>query len=233
MKRHPLHAFSLLEILLVIGLIAGLALILTGGLMDAGKSTRLKTAQATLANLVTAARTKAPATSRKTRLLIHADAASPERYLRYLVLQLAREPGSNPANWDTLTTVTLPPGVYVVPASLTGLVADLTQWMRLSDPTEELASDMFRNQNLTYASEGDSGAQLWTGLAFTPNGTVAALVSGPPRTGAIIVADGQTRVPGTYGYAEPPIRLSNPQAVRGLMLSFSGVPALINDRSSL
>jgi hypothetical protein len=181
---------------------------------------------------VTAARTKAPATNRKVRLLVNVEPGSPERYLRFVVLQLARQPGPSPADWDTVQSVHLPAGIYVVPHSLTGLVADAAGWKRVSDASADLVSDLFQNQSLSHALEGDSTPQLWTGVAFTPNGTLAALGSGPPPKGSIVLAPGQIRPPGSYAVGEPPVQLGDAQAVRGLLLSAYGVPALLNERNA-
>lgn len=226
------RGFTLLELLVVIGLIAAMSIFLVSGLSGGGQSAALQSAQATVSSLVTAARTKAPATNRKTRLLVNVDPASPERYLRFLVLQLARQTGSSPADWDTIQSVTLPAGTCVLPGSLTGLVANAAQWKRVSDPAAELSSDLFKNQSLSYAIEGDLTAQLWTGVAFTPNGTLAALVSGPPPKGSIVIALGQVRPPGSYAAGEPPVQLGSAQSVRGLILSAYGVPALLNERNA-
>lgn len=217
---------------MVIGLIAAMSVLLFSGLTGSGKSASLQSAQATLSTLITAARTKAPATNRKARLLINADPGAPDRYLRFIVLQLARQPGSSPVDWDTIQSLSLPAGAYVVPGLLTGLVADATQWKRVSDPADDLASDLIRNQSLTWQIEGDATALLWTGVAFTPNGTLAALAGGPPPKGSIVIALGQPRTPGTYQAGEPPIQLNNAQTVRGLVLSAYGVPALLNERNA-
>jgi type II secretory pathway pseudopilin PulG len=230
--RSSLAAFTLLELLVVIGLIVALSFVLVSGLAGGGKSAALQSAQSAVSTLVTAARTKAPATNRKTRLLVCIDTGLPDRYLRFLVLQLARQPGSSPVDWDTIQSLSLPDGVYVVPGSLTGLVTDPAQWKRVSDTTEDLVSDIFKNQNLSYAIEGDTGARLWTGIAFTPNGTLAALAGGPPPKGFIVVALGQARAPGTYQAGESPVQLVSPQTVRGLILSAYGVPALLNERNA-
>lgn len=235
MKARVAEAFTLLELLVVIGLIAAMSFFLVGGLAGGGAAAALQSGQATLANLITTARTKAPATGRKTRLLVNADAGAPERYLRHLVLQVARQAGSSPANWDTLATVTLPEGVYVVPSSLTqagGLVVNPADWKRVTDPAADLVSDLFTNQSLSVLLEGDASAQLWTGVSFTFNGTLAALGGGPPPKGALIITLGARRPPGGYQAGESPVRLANPQAVRGLFLSAYGVPTLLNERSS-
>lgn len=235
MNARAAKAFTLLELLVVIGLIAAMSFFLVSGLTGGGATAALQSGQATVANLITTARTKATATGRKTRLLLNTDEGVPERYLRHLVLQLARQAGSSPADWDTLATVTLPEGVYVMPSSLAqsgGLVADPADWKRVTDPAADLVSDLFRNQSLAVVLDVDASAQSWTGVGFTPNGTLAALAGGPPPKGALIIALGARRPPGSYQPGESPVRLGNPQAVRGLILSAYGVPALVSERTS-
>lgn len=237
LSRRSLGAggFTLLELLVVIGLIAAMSFFLVGGLTGGGATAALQSGQATLANLISTARAKAAATGRKTRLLVNTDANAPERYLRHLVLQLARQAGAGPADWDTLVRVSLPEGVYVMPPSLTqggGLVANPADWKRVTDPAADLVSDLFTNQSLSVLLEGDASAQLWTGVGFTPNGTLAALGGGQPPKGALVIALGVRRPPGSYQSGESPVQLGNPQAVRGLVLSAYGVPALVGERSS-
>jgi hypothetical protein len=123
-----------------------------------------------------------------------------------------------------------------VPASLTtpsGLVADASQWRRVSDPGEELVSGVFRNQGVILALEGDAVAQAWTGVCFTPNGMLAPLAGGPPPRGLLVLATGGLRAPGAYLPGESPVQLANPNAVRGLVLSVYGVPAWLNERNAL
>jgi len=225
-------AFTLLELLVVVGLIGGASFLLLGGLGGGDKSAALQSSQATVANLVTAARTQASSTGRKAHLLVNADPAQPGRYLRFVALQLARQPGASPANWDTVQSLFLPLGIYVVPGSLDGLVSEPSAWKRGSDVSADLASDLFANQSLAYVFDGDTAAQLWTGVAFTPNGTLAALAGGPPPKGAWLIAVGQPRPPGSYAAGLPPVQLDEPARVRGLMLSAYGVPAWCDDRSA-
>lgn len=234
-QRGNAKAFTLLELLVVIGIIAAMSFFLVSGLTGGGVTAGLQSGQAAVGNLVTAARIKAPATGRKTRLLVNLDPAVPERFLRYLVLQVARQGGASPSDWDTLTTVTLPEGIYVVPATLAwagGLVANPADWKRVSDPGADLVSDLFTNQTLSASLAGDAAPQIWTGVAFTPNGTLAPLAGGPPPKGYLVLAPGARRPPGSYLPGEAPVQLGSPQAVRGLLLSAYGVPALLNDRAS-
>lgn len=228
--------FTLLELLVVAGLIAGLSLVLFVGLQGGGKAMALQSAQSTLATMITSARLKASASGRHCRILVSHDAAESERFLRCLVLQQARQPGASPASWDTVQTVMLPADVFVVPATLTvpaGLVADASKWKRASDPAEDLVSGVFLNQNITYAPEGEATARQWTGLGFTPNGTLARLgSSGAPSRGLLVIATGNLRAPGSYTPGQSPVQLTGPDMVRGLVLSAYGVPALLNDRNA-
>lgn len=230
--RHRAHGFSLLELLVVIGLIAALSATAFHGLAGGGREAAMRSSQALLANLVTAARMKAVTTGCKTRLLVNVDPTMPDRYLRAVVLQVGRQPGPSPANWDTFQRLSVPSGVFVVPASLGGLVAVASEWKRISDPTSDLASDLFAAQVLNCALEGDAASQWWTGVAFTPVGTLATLVSGPPPKGSLVLAMGRRRASGEYVPGDPPVELEHPAAVRGLLLSAYGVPTLLRDRNA-
>lgn len=235
MKSHRPGAFTLIELLVVIGLIAAMSFFLVGGLLGGGATAALQSGQATVANLVAAARLKASATGRKTRLLVNTDVNAPGRYLRFVALQLARQAGSSPTDWATVTTVTLPDGVYIMPASLTqaaGLVNRAADWKRISDTSAELVSDLFANQSVSVPLEGDLSGQTWTGVSFTANGTLSPLSGGPPPKGFLVITLGTRKPPGSYPVGEAPVQLINPQAVRGLVLSAYGVPALLNERGA-
>jgi prepilin-type N-terminal cleavage/methylation domain-containing protein len=228
-----LHGFTLLELLVVVALIGGLSLVLLLGLGGSGKPAALQSAQSTVSSLLTAARLKSAASGRHCRVLVANDPADPERYLRFLALQQARQPGPGAAEWDTVQTVTLPGETFVVPATITspaGLVNDTSRWRRATDPGEELASGVFLNQAIGYALEGDVTARQWTGVCFTPQGTLARLgtMGGPPR-GLIVIATGVRRPPGSYAAGASPVLLA-PDLLRGFILSAYGVPAALNDR---
>lgn len=225
------RGFTLLELLVVVGLIATTSILLLKGASGGGRAAHLGSAQTTLANLVTATRTKAAATGRKTRLLVNVDPGDSRRYLRFVVLQVGQQAGASPTDWITTQSAFLPAGTYVVPATLVGLVADTTNWKRISDPADELVSDLFANQSLAYLFPGDTAPQLWTGVAFTPNGTMAALAGGPPPKGSIVVAAGRSRA-GSEVSGQPGVELDDASLVRGLFLSAYGIPALLHGREA-
>jgi len=106
--------FTLLELLVVIGLIAVFSFFIAGGLTGGSKSAALQSAQATMANLVTAARTKAAVSGCRVRILINADASDLGRFRRTIALQQETTLNSNIWNDPTLVT-SFPEGVFILP----------------------------------------------------------------------------------------------------------------------
>lgn len=229
------RAFTLMELLIVIGLIAGMTYLLARSI-GGGSANALQSGQAQIANLVTAARMKSAATGRRTRLLFHMDLSNnpDNRFLQFVVLQVGSDNTPSPAFWTTVNSAFLPDGVYVVPASLTmfaNLVSDSQAWKKTSAQTEDLVSDALAQTSLI-AIEGDGVAQTWAGFMFTPNGTLASISGGPPPKGMIVVALGALRPPSAFNAGESTILLRGPEYVRGVALSAYGIPALLNERTS-
>lgn len=221
-------AFTLLELLVVIGLIAALSLVLLGSLGGVSKSTALQSGQATLSNLISAARTKAQSGGAGTRLLVHIDpnSADTERFLRCIAVQtqVAGVWQAEPA-----VEIYLPEGVYVVPGNFTSLPGGLfststaTPWTK-SDGTP-LRSTALRANQVVMVAFNNAAPEQWVGVGFAPAGTTA-------QSGDIILASGHRRPPGTFARGESPVELENPETVRGLTLSTYGLPTMINDRAS-
>jgi len=221
-------AFTLLELLVVVGLIASLSFFLLGGLGGGGRAAALQSAQATMANLVTAARTKATASGQSSRILIHVDAMStgqPQRFLRYVAVQTPAAGGG----WQTFTDTYLPEGVYVVPGNFAtipgGLFATGTSvpWTKVDGSA--LRSTALRTNEITTETINAPAAEQWVSITISAN-------AGTIQSGDIIFATGRRRAPGSYGIGESPVELVNPETVRGLTLSSYAVPVLINSRSS-
>lgn len=233
--RRAAAGFTLLELLVVVGLIAGMSFFLLRGFAG-GSATSLQTGQAQLANLITAARTKAAATGRRTRVLVHADAlANPDRrFLRFVALQLANDATASPAGWTTMDSGFLPENIFVVPSSVTlanGLVGDVAAWKKETTPAEDLVSDLL-GQTVSVALEGDFTAQTFAGFVCTPNGTLGSVSGGFPPKGLVVLTVGAARAPGSYAAGEAPVQFQRPEAVRGLAVSAYGIPTLLNDRAS-
>ncbi len=221
------RAFTLLELLVVIGLMAVLSLFLFGGLRGGGKTAALQSGQATVVNLLTVARTKAMATGQSARLLVHVDANSteqPSRFLRCVVVQI-----QNPVGWQTVTAAYLPEGVYVVPGNFSsipaGLFATGTAGPWTKSDASALRSTALRANAVTTDTINGADAAQWAAITISAN-------AGTAQSGDLILASGRPRAPGAYQLGESPVELDNPEAVRGLTLSAYGVPALINGRSS-
>lgn len=226
-SRVRIAGFTLLELLVVIGLIAALSFVLIGGLGGGGRSAALQSAQATLANIVTAARTKAMASGQSSRVLVQVDAtitSQPLRFMRCVVVQTQTATG-----WQTIADTFLPDGVFVVPGNFTAIPAGLfavgspTPWTK-SDGSA-LRSTALRQNQITSVTINSTGPEQWVSFTITANGTTG-------QGGDLIVASGRLRPPGSYLSGESPVELDNPENVRGLTLSSYGVPALINSRTS-
>jgi type II secretory pathway pseudopilin PulG len=228
-KRPPKswsRAFTLLELLVVVGLIAALSFFLIGGLRS-GNTAALQSAQALLANLASAARAKAMATGQSSRILVQIDADGgtlPPRFLRYVALQTRAASG-----WETIAGAYLPDGVYVVPGNFSvnpaGLFAADTAvpWERADGSA--LRSTALRSNQITNESINGAGAEQWVSFTISAN-------AGTAQSGDIVLAIGRPRSPGSFAAGESPVELINPETVRGLTLSSYGVPALINARTS-
>jgi prepilin-type N-terminal cleavage/methylation domain-containing protein len=228
LPRHQC-GFTLLELLVVVGLIAALSFFLLSSLSGGGQSAALQTAQATLANLVSAARVKAFAGGGGARLLVNVDpasAADPARFLRYAAIQVQVAGVWQPA---PVVDVYLPEGLYVVPGNFTSIPAGLfsagtaTPWTK-SDGSA-LRSTALRANQVISATINSLVAEQWVCVSFASAGTTA-------QSGDIILASGRRRQPGSFAEGESPVELENPETVRGLTLSTYGLPALINDRAS-
>lgn len=219
------RAFTLLELLVVLGLIAALSFVLIGGLGGGGKSAALQSAQATVANLIAAARVKAVASQREARVLFHIDPNSPlaaERYLRYYALQQRNASGA----WETTQTGVLADGVGVLPRLITSpsnLVAPGLNWTRPSD-NGALRSSAFRAAAEEVLEIDGLIGERWTAITIAAFGTTTN--SGDLVLGAL------TRLPPTETTAGlSTVQFSNPEQVRGVSLSGYGLAVLVNERS--
>ncbi len=213
-------AFTLVELLVVIGLIA----LLVGGfslaLGDTG-ATSLATAQNTLASLVGTARAQAAVKQTEARLLVYATrppGGDTEKYLRCLRVVIANTPGSTGtgATWTAVgAPVSLPRGVCLVPSTTTGLLAAGVIWPSNPSPNSTLLAAA------RYTVVGDpaaSAADTYLALEFAPEGAVL------PAAAKLAVA--------TATIANGLPQFDNAGAIRGLQIRASGAITRINDAGS-
>jgi len=217
------RAFTLLELLVVVGLISALALFVLGALQP-GRGAALQAGQAIVANLLVAARTKAVATNRPVRLLVNFEPtrdAPPIRYLRYVVLQFQAASG-----WQSVADVFLPDGVYVVPgngAVPTGFFGAMeTAWTKPDGSL--LRSTALRESNAVNEAIDGARVERWLAFPLSAMGTTAS-------SGDLILAAGRPRSPAELAPGESPVELVDPEQVRGLTISQYGVATLIDSRA--
>ncbi len=204
-----LGAFSLVELLAVITVIAVLAGTVGLTLRSPGGPTRLQAAQATLAGLCGATRLAAALSGRNARLVVAADPTDAEGYLRYL--QVVRE---DPAQTDCWLSegagVRLAAGVFVVPPPAAEVPGN-PGWPETRRSTALPASA----QAMTIDGAA-AGSHYF--VQFTPRGTTGG--------GNLVVAAG--RMAGD----DRPV-LDNADDVRGVLLRPSGAFTLLNDARAL
>ncbi|MEO6002188.1 MAG: prepilin-type N-terminal cleavage/methylation domain-containing protein [Opitutus sp.] len=226
-RRNGRAGFTLVELLVVVGLVALLIAVLAPGRSDAGQSMALKSAQAGIMGLLSVARTKAVASGQSSRILLNVDPTGSTRelgFLRYLVVQTQQG-----AAWQSVAEFYLPEGTYVVPGDFSPLPAGLfaagaSAWVR-SDLTSPLRSSALRTSQLTTEAVAGGLTQKWVSIVISAAGSTA-------QTGDVVVALGQRRPPNSYAAGESPIQLVDPERVCGVTLSSYGLAVLIDNRAS-
>jgi Tfp pilus assembly protein FimT len=215
-------AFSLLELLVVVGLMAALAFALMRGL-GGGKAVALSSAQSLVSNLLALARARAVTNGTTTRLLFDqgpASRAAASRYLRYLVVQ---EKATDTDAWQMVADAYLPAGTCVLPEQsnqLAALLAGPEGWTRSNG---SLIDSSALATSAEPAAVPAFPTDTWTRVEFSPDGTP------DPSGGLMVVATSRTTAP----TESVPVQLANPGEVRGLLLSRYGVAVWLNDRSEL
>ncbi len=217
-------AFTLLELLVVVGLIALLAGGLGFALADAGGNS-LATAQSTIASLVGSARAQAAVHQTSARVYVYGlrppngDAG---KFLR--LLQVFREEPAGSGTYQAVgDAVYLPRGVYVVPPSTTGLLASGIVWPAANPG---LLSTFATPQPQALRPAQPAGAAFGgavTGyyIEFAADGTSNPAIQ---PYGKLVVA--------TAALASNLPQFNNPAAVRGVLLRASGAISFVNDPAS-
>lgn len=210
------RAFTLMELLGVIAIIAVLAAVVFGGLRGTDKSTSLRSAQATVANMLAAARSKAMSSGRDVLFLVNNNSADVTRYRRMLALV---------DRTDTTmvhSVAYLPAGNYVVPHQ-SHFSSSLTQsgdsWITTTGAS--LTSSAL-SASVSRAIESVT-TETWESFPLYVEGT-------SNQQGRIVIASGRERSPAEAAASGSPILLESPDQVRGMLMSFYGLARMVNDR---
>lgn len=197
------RAFTLVEILVVLGVIAVVLGTFVGVSRPGSSSLPLRGAQAEVAALLQQTRQTALLEGTEARLFVRADPSDRDRYLRFLGIVMDGDRERAGPQWVPATAgVTLPRGVYVIPPGAMGPGgADSV----LQGP-ESLDS-------------GVAEAFSWF-VTFAPDGTVAT-------------AEGTPRLAVGLGRPDPRgngVIFDEPERVRGVLVRRYGAVVLLDSR---
>ncbi len=210
--------FTLFELLVVVGLMAAAAVIAITGLRGGGAGAARDAAVALLASRAAEARCTAMSRGNAARLLVHADVANPERYLRYVVVCCPEGAGWRPVDGGSFLPegfVVLPPQA-LTPTGPGAVCRPGDDWSRLSGGA--LRSTGLRAYSTVGTEPAVLGTTAWWMVHFSPQGGVLA--------GDLVVAIGRAQ-----GEAVPvTVVCEQPDNVAGFSLSQYGVPSFARGR---
>ncbi len=217
--RKVQSGFTLIELIVVIGVVAVLAAVVFSGLGGSDETVAMRSAQSTMVNALNAARTLAITKGINVGLLINDDAGDKERYRRFVVL--VEDIDGSPL---VVSSFNLPDGIYVIPHKdrFTEGMRQGGSWIG-GDSGGEIGSSFLRFTTSLALITGN--VQPWEYREFTPNGTM------PGGTGGDIViapANKQSDTTATY-----PITFVSSEQVRGLTVSIYGMVRMTNGRQDL
>jgi prepilin-type N-terminal cleavage/methylation domain-containing protein len=216
--------FTLIELMAVVGLIAFLVGVLSLSLGDTGGNS-LASAQKVIGSLVGSARAQAAVNQTEVRVLVYGTrppSGDPDKYLR--VLQVFRNEPFGTTTWVAVGSPTyLPRGVYLVPTSITGLLASGVTWPTNPAPLSTLNSGFSLNTTSAPVGTVFNGATLlW--LGFNPDGSISGTVNVQPYA-KLVVATGALSSSSLPAF-------NNAGAVRGVLIRPSGAVTFVNDAAS-
>ena len=212
-----LDAYTLLELLVVIGVVALMAGGIGLALRDGTPTVALQSAQGTVASLLTAAQSQAALAQNRTMLVVDAD-PSGVSFLRGI--HIAVETTQNSGRWHLSGDITLPPGIYVVPGGAT----TVNGVSYVADDTTVSVWPARRRSTLQVVLPGavPAGAGNPAGIYLSMTAPFTGLAATSMGGGDKFVLAAARR--NTAG-----INFYNAELVRGIALSAYGVAILIND----
>ncbi len=210
--RSATRGFTLLEVVLVMGLVAAFAALLWRGGNPPTENLAIESAQVMLAGTIGQARRQALLSGQRARLVVQVDTAPAEasRFRRQLSVQVEDAPNV----WRTTSAIVLPDGVYVLPprgrAEL-GLLAEADVWPTSSllanaaVMTTVVGAGQVRGENCAFATTGSTG-----------------------DNGEVWIALGRPRVAEEVKEGESPVEILNHSAVRGLRVNAYGLVTFLD-----
>jgi len=205
-------AFTLMEVLVVVGLIMVSVGTLGLVLQRPGEGVALQAGQAMLATLCTAARGRAAVAGAEARLVVAADPGDVAGRLRYLQIVHADPAGTD--RWLAEGSgFVLPPGVYLVPPDAAAVPGE-PGWpeSRCSTALSPTADALTIN--------GVAAGSFYS-VSFTSRGTT--------RGGSLVLASGRV----AEGAGGPRLAFSDPEQVRGVRLRTSGAVTSLDEAGAL
>lgn len=237
-QRSTFSAFTLIELLVVIAVVGVLVGTLGLGLRDSDKGNALQAAQSSLSSLVSAARAQAALNGSNASVIIWGEPNDQETYLRKAAVMVETTSGGATFWVQKGESMEMPNGVYFVPADagagFPAKFASPSDWTNLdfteADSGQATSSfDVRRFDRATgnYASDPTfTVTKAYVTVSFNAYGQLIKRPGNANASHVLAVAVGEPE-PGSG------ILFSNPDSLRGLVVSAYGIPTIVTEKIGL